>query len=926
MSADPPTPEAEPSAEAPKRAGGGGSVVLIAAAAVLFGVGLGVGWQFRSRPEKNESAEKAPEKVVAGPISLHEGRHRENLEAGDQRFREGSYDEALAAYRETLEKGNGVLRGALQYRIALCVEALGNSEKAFTLYRQVAADETFPQGHIPAQLAQARLLLHTGRYAEAKHYLYPLLFVVDAYPQQRAFAEEARYYLALALAQSLPSAKTGAGSWKVVSPLAIPYELTLDLPDVPAAKSDEPEPHGDGDAKPEPHDAGHAAPVPKLEPLDLEHAKPAPKADPDHDEHAPPAPKVEPHGVEHEKPVPKTEPHHDEHAPPEPKVEPHAVEQGKPAPKVEAHPHEHESPELTFRPLDVEHAKPTPKSESHREEHAPPEPKVEPHGPGLSIDERMNLPHAEEATKPAPKAEHLDEGHAKPSDEPHDTHEKPEPKADSHGDEKAKPERKVEAHETGHEKHDPHAEPKAEPHAEPKAAVEPAEILVIAPARPRTPPIVERGRLSTQPAKTLLDRLAAAGHVKLECSAAAEALIHDRMLRIDIVQWPLYDLVHLLADSLELVSWSDGNVLRIATPAESPSELVEASRWNLVQQTSRTALLAAPRHVLAPAIAIHLGRLELNAERTTQAILCYEEAIRRQVRGPWTVSAWYDLGIVHSGRGDIHAARKAFFACIDDAPGHPLAPLAYLHVARLNLEEGAIGPALTTLARTRRNYPNDPTQAAAAFLTALAQAQAGTFATVERTLAADRKLIADSPYRAAAAFLEGYALYRLAKVDSNARPETARLIEALYTPADTMSAALETQLLGKACREIRMAAEAARIYEKALAWYKGPLRPALELGRALSLLDADQRDEGAALLRSLDEGATNRWSAEASLRLAQIELDDGNPQASADRCRKVWSERQLPDAERVFAVWGDALSALGDFEKASRCYAGNPPE
>ena len=536
----------------------------------------------------------------------------------------------------------------------------------------------------------------------------------------------------------------------------------------------------------------------------------------------------------------------------------------------------------------------------------------------------------EEATKPAPKAETHNDQPAKPGVEPHEEHGKPEPKADLHGDEKAKPERKIEAHEVGHEKHDPHAEPKAEPHAEPKvepkAEAEPAELLVIAPARPRTPPVVERGRLSTQSAKALLDRLAAAGHVKLEWSAAAASLVHDRMLRIDIVQWPLHDLVHLLADSLELVSWSEKDVIRIATPAESPSELVEASRWNLVQQTSRTALLAAPRHVLAPAIAIHLGRLELSAERTTQAILCYEEAIRRQTRGPWTISAWYDLGIVHSGRGDVHSARKAFFACIDEGPGHPLAPLAYVHVARLHLEEGALKPAFATLVRTRRNYPNDPAQAAAALLTAVAYAQAGNFATVQRTLVADRKIIADSPYRPAGAFLEAYALYRLAKVDSNARPETARLIEALYAPGDTISAPLETHLLGKACREIRMAAEAARIYAKTLAWYKGPLRPALELGRAESLLDSDQRDEATALFRDIEGGSPSRWSAEASLHLAEIELDDGNPQASAERCRKIWSEGQLSDATRIFAVWGDALAALGEFEKASRCYAGNPPE
>ena len=876
-----------------------------------------MGGCFGRNPRSTKSSRRSRRRHDLGPIVLHEGPHKENLEVGDQRFREGAYNEALGAYREVLEDSHGVLRGALQYRLALCQEALGNVDKAIALYRQVVADETYPQGHVPAQLAQARLLLHTGRYAEAKHYLYPLLFTVDAYPQQRSFANEARYYLALALAQSLPSAKTGAGSWKVVSPFAIPYELTLDLPDIPLPRSDEPALEEGA------HGEAHAKPEPKVDEHGDGDAKPEPKADTHGDGHAKPEPKVEPHGDGHVKPEPKVNAQSDEHAKPEPKAEPHGDDRLMPEPQLDG-PAE---PELKFEPYREGPAKPGPKIEPKIEPREPnrvnPEAKIELPDLGPAIPELMPVPHDVKPTKSEPKAD--------PGEDPA----KPDPKLDRHGDENGKPERKVEAHEVGHEKHDahadakpePHAEPHAEKHAEPKAEPEVAELLVVAPARPGTPPIVRRGRLPSQPAKTLLDRLAAAGKVKLEWSAAAEKLVGDRMVRIDVVQWPLHDLVHLLADSLELVSWTEGDVVRFATPAESPKELVEASRWNLVQLTARTALLAAPHHVLAPAIAIHLGRLELNADRTTQAILCYEEAIRRQVRGPWTISAWYDLGIVHSGRGDVHLARKAFFAAIDQSPGHPLAPLAYAHIARLEIEEGSLGPALTTLSRVRRNYPNDPTQAAVSVLTSLALTQGGHFVTARQTLVADRKNVVASPYRNAGALVEAYALYRLAKLESNARPESGRLIEALYMPEGTMTAALETEILGKACREIGMAPEAARIYANTLAWYKGPLRPTLELGHAECLLKCEKRDEAAAtILRGLEAGPRSKWSAEASFRLAEIELDDGNAQASADRCRKLWNERQLADPSRIFAVWGNAQEALGEFEKASRCFAGNPPE
>ena len=497
----------------------------------------------------------------------------------------------------------------------------------------------------------------------------------------------------------MPSTKTGAGSWKVVSPFAIPYELTLDLPDVPLPRSDEPE-----------HDAAPRGEVP--------------------------------HGEVPAKPETKADAHGDDHAKPEPKVEPHGDDHAEPKPNLKAKEDGNAGPELKFQPYRDGRIEPEPKAEPREPNRAKPEPKVEPHDAGPTIPAIPAIPAIPELM-PAPGG---------------DNRARPEPKATPH-DEHEKPERKVEAHEVGHEKHDAPAEPKAPTHAAPKAEADLSELLVVAPARPGTPPIVERGRLSSQPAKKLLDRVAVAGKGKLEWSLAAEKLVADRMLRIDVVQWPLHDLVHLLADSLELVSWIDGDVIRLATPAESPKELVDASRWNLVQQTARTALLAAPHHVLAPAVAIHLGRLELSAERTTQAILCYEEAIRRQVRGPWTISAWYDLGIVHSGRGDVHAARRAFFAAIDQSPGHPLAPLAYAHVARLEIEDGSIGPALTTLTRIRRNYPNDPTQAVVTVLTALAQTQAERFVSVRQTLVADRKSVVASPYRDAGAFLEAYALY-----------------------------------------------------------------------------------------------------------------------------------------------------------------------
>ena len=130
------------------------------------------------------------------------------LARADQALRQHRFAVALSAYEEL--RANSPDHGPLiEYRYALCQEAIGQVNKAIAGYRTAIGGAHAPALSFVCHLGLARCLFRQGQFAEARRPLYPFLF--DESRQRdlpRAFVADARYLLALSLSREAMEPRT----------------------------------------------------------------------------------------------------------------------------------------------------------------------------------------------------------------------------------------------------------------------------------------------------------------------------------------------------------------------------------------------------------------------------------------------------------------------------------------------------------------------------------------------------------------------------------------------------------------------------------------------------------------------------------------------------------------------------------------------
>lgn len=461
------------------------------------------------------------------------------------------------------------------------------------------------------------------------------------------------------------------------------------------------------------------------------------------------------------------------------------------------------------------------------------------------------------------------------------------------------------------------------------AATKPAaDVLDVLPGEAPAERVIARTVLHPQPALPALDRLAKETGLRLEWTGRALAHVGERSLHLALSRWKAGDLFRTLADALDLVCQVEADRVRLAAADEVSAELRAAFRRSAADRALRAALKAAQDHELAAAASLQLGNLELTAGRTTEAAAWYEKAIARSPAAPLAVPAHYNLGLVLGDRGDHTRARAAHFAAVDHSPGHELAASAYLEIGRLDLETGEPRRAAALLRRAQANYPGAAVQPHLTLMLAAAYLLADDLDAAHASLISRRRSVDRRPYKAMAAALDALALYRRARRVGPARLETAELVATLLQrPRDPALGAIGTLLLVQACREVGLWDEAARRCALERPHVRGPLAPALQFAHAEALIQLQRDDEALPLLRDLDASVrTGRWANAARLELAAVDLRAGKAEECQRRCAELWQAGRTVETTRLLQLWGAALEQLGDYERAARCFSGEPPD
>ncbi len=423
----------------------------------------------------------------------------------------------------------------------------------------------------------------------------------------------------------------------------------------------------------------------------------------------------------------------------------------------------------------------------------------------------------------------------------------------------------------------------------------------------------------------LLDRLAEKARLHLDWSSSARQQIEGRSAIAAMERAPLSDALRALIEPLGLVWNIQGDKLILTSEEEtSPEQLLALRRRNARQGLSE-AVKSNPRHPLTPVAFLELGDLEYQDHRLDAALGWYDRLLREWPRSPSAIEAQYNIGLLRGRQGDRPAARQAFYRVIDRAPAHELTPLAYWRVGRMFLDEGDGEKALSPLRRALRAGNGTPAQSAAIVTVAAAHLLTDNPRAANAVLLEYRERIRHEQLRPAAVFLDTLARFRCADVGQRKR-ESGDLLAALLTARDDpILGPVGFVLMGQAYRELGMAGETARAYERALPNLREPLAGELTLALAEAYTTLEKHESAVKTYRrAIDKGSPS-VSRRARLRLAEIALEQKKPQDCLKSCRELLQEASGVDAASVLRLMASAYGQIGERDKAIRCLQGELP-
>lgn len=408
--------------------------------------------------------------------------------------------------------------------------------------------------------------------------------------------------------------------------------------------------------------------------------------------------------------------------------------------------------------------------------------------------------------------------------------------------------------------------------------------------------------------------------------AARDSARHAKIdAATDWLNWPA--LIECLTGPLQIAWELRDEKLCLSTCDETSDEargsgLVNAARLILA------ASMRDGRGGVDPAIAwLGLGNLEFVDGRDAEAATWFERLTNESPRSAQVFQAYFNLGTVRRSLREIEEARSAYLHAVDISPIHPLAPLAYLYVGRMHLDDYELERAIPPLRRSASMAADSETRAAATVEAATAMLLAKSWRAAHTLLAEQRGAIDQPFYRDAAAFLETYARFHLPSGRKRSQQEAQALVSALVglKTGATLPAA-GVLLVGDAYAELGLDEQMATTLEQALK--RGVSKPiAHEISCELAEFShlAGRQEEAVKRLSVVFTSASPAKARQAGLRIAEINLANNRIDECLRICRKMLADTDKEDAATILRLMGKAFEQAGDHPRAAQCFAGRLP-
>ncbi len=192
---------------------------------VLFGGALLVSSLIRALSARHEDP---PEIVSPEPKRTEKfASHAENLARGDQALLQHRFAEAMSLYHELLEVVPTFLP-LVHYRLGLCFESLGQSDKAIASYRKAIGVTSSHPLTVACQLRVASCLMRSQNHIDARKLLSALLLdesIHDKVPS--SLVSDAKYLFALSLSRQAFAEVTNRATQEQIAPFT---DVAIEIP------------------------------------------------------------------------------------------------------------------------------------------------------------------------------------------------------------------------------------------------------------------------------------------------------------------------------------------------------------------------------------------------------------------------------------------------------------------------------------------------------------------------------------------------------------------------------------------------------------------------------------------------------------------------------------------------------------------------
>ncbi len=437
--------------------------------------------------------------------------------------------------------------------------------------------------------------------------------------------------------------------------------------------------------------------------------------------------------------------------------------------------------------------------------------------------------------------------------------------------------------------------------------------------------VLERAETGPASAAGVLEAVAAAGELPLVCTDEAQHVLETRSLMLALPAMPWTQALEDIAASLDLTATVKEDRIELASAATDAPKMLAAQRLGQAKRRLATALQEQSHHHLAPPAYLALGHLE-SGKNDAAALAWHEQHLREMPDSALSLEVNFHRGILLRRAGKISEAQQAFCRVVDQAPAHPLAALALVHLGQLYLEQGDWRHAVSVLKRGELTS-SDPTTRAATLLTqaaALLPSDQPRGALV--VLAKNRETWPDESSRQLAVLLAAYARYLdAARNNLPIRESNELTIALLHSPAESLLGPYMAQILGSAYGELGMWTQAKEVYERALTQVNGPLAQAMTFRLGETLVRLHENEAARARLLQLSVSKSS-WAHHAGFELAGLEFSENHFDACIARCRQLLQEPTSLRLMDVLTLMGRAYERQGNFADAARCLAGEIPE